>query len=156
MLARAIWKKTNEVIASGFLLAIGYSALLATVFVVFRQPLVELFIAEGVEYDEIRELASFMMLGLASYVMADATILVVGGVLRGAGDTRWLMIVSVIMHWLMLLAQYVVIKVLKYGPKASWMIFTVMILSIAAVYLVRLFSQRWRDPEVLKRVMAEH
>ena len=88
--------------------------------------------------------------------MADATILVVGGVLRGAGDTRWLMIVSVIMHWLMLLAQYVVIKVLKYGPKASWMIFTVMILSIAAVYLVRLFSQRWRDPEVLKRVMAEH
>lgn len=149
-------EQTNEVIASGFLLALGYSALLATVFVVFRQPLVELFITEGVEYEDIRELASFMMLGLASYVMADATILVVGGVLRGAGDTRWLMVTSVVMHWLMLLAQYVVIKVLKYGPKASWMIFTAMILSIAAVYLIRLFSQRWRDPEVLRQVMAEH
>ena len=149
-------EKTNEVIAAGFLLAIGYSALLATVFVIFRQPLVDLFISEGVDYEEIRQLASFMMLGLATYVMADAMILVIGGVLRGAGDTRWLMYASVLLHWLMLLEQYVVIKVLNYGPRASWIIFTVMILSIAGVYLVRLLGQRWRDPEVLKRVMAEH
>lgn len=147
--------KTNEVIFSGFILGLGYSAILATIFVLFREPLVELFIVGEGDHSEIRELSSFMMLGLASYVMADAVILVAGGVLRGAGDTRWLMISSAVLHWLMLLAQYVVIKVLNYGPEASWLIFVGMIISIAVVYLIRINGHHWRDPEVIKRVMAE-
>ena len=148
-------EQTNEVISAGFLIALGYSSVLGLLFVLFRLPLVEMFITEGVDYAEIIELGTFMMIGLATYVMADGTILVVGGVLRGAGDTRWMMIASVLLHWLMLIAQVVVIKVYEYGPKVSWVIFVIMILATAAVYLLRLFGQRWRDPEVLKAVMAE-
>jgi MATE family multidrug resistance protein len=147
--------RANEVISAGFVLGLSYSAVLAVVFVVFRENLVGLFIVGDSSHQDIRELSSFMMLGLASYVMADAVILITGGVLRGAGDTRWLMIASVALHWLMLLAQYVVIKVLNYGPKASWLIFVGMIISIAVVYVVRISGKQWRDPEVLKRVMAE-
>jgi MATE family multidrug resistance protein len=51
---------------------------LAVVFAVFREPLVELFITPGVDYQEIKELATYMMVGLSSYVMADAIILVAG------------------------------------------------------------------------------
>ena len=96
-----------------------------------------------------------MMIGLSSYVMADALIIVSGGVLRGAGDTRWLMYASVGLHWAMLVAQYYVILVWGYGPRVSWLTFCAMIFVIAVVYLWRLNSGVWREPERLKKVMAE-
>lgn len=147
--------KTNQVISAGFILGLGYSAVLASLYIVFRFPLVEIFAPPGGDFDAIRSLAGFMMVGLSSYAMADAIILVSGGVLRGAGDTRWLMLTSTFLHWAMLVAQYFIIRVFHYGPKASWMAFVVMILAIAVVYLIRLKGGRWRDPEVLRLVMAE-
>ena len=95
------------------------------------------------------------MIGLSTYVLADAVILVSGGILRGAGDTRWLMIASVTLHWAMLVAQFFIIQVLELSPRVSWIAFVVMILAIAVVYAWRLRQGRWRDPEVLERVMAE-
>jgi MATE family multidrug resistance protein len=55
----------------------------------------------------------------------------------------------------MLVAQYFIINVFEYGPRASWMAFVVMLLLIALVYGLRLWGGRWRDPEALSRAMAE-
>ncbi len=150
-----IMDRVDKIINAAFLLGLTYSSILAVIFVLCRQPLVELLITPGVDYAEIRTLATFMMMGLASYVMADAVILVVGGVLRGAGDTRWLMRASVLLHWLMLSAQFLAIKVLDFGPRTSWGIFVATIIAIAFVYTLRLYGNRWRSPDVLKRVLAE-
>ena len=148
--------KADEVIFSGFLLGLGYSSILALNFALFRHELVAVFTAPVGDYQSIRELASFMMLGLATYAMADATILITGGVLRGAGDTRWLMKASVTLHWAMLVAQYFIIRVYNFGPRVSWVGMVILILSIALVYYLRLRGNKWRDPEVLKLVMAEN
>ena len=67
------------------------------------------------------------MIGLSSYVLADAVILACGGVLRGAGDTRWLMVASVSLHWAMLVAQFFIIRVFDFSPKVSWLAFDTMI-----------------------------
>lgn len=148
-------ERTNEVIASAFLLGLSYSFVLATLYVTFRYPLVEVFAPPIGDFSEIRELSAFMMIGLSSYAMADAIILVSGGVLRGAGDTRWLMIASVSLHWAMLVAQYFIIRVFEYGPRVSWIAFVVMLLLIALVYGLRLWGGKWRAQDALARVMAE-
>ncbi|MFT7090464.1 MAG: MATE family multidrug resistance protein [Candidatus Azotimanducaceae bacterium] len=148
-------ERMNEVIRVGFSIGLGFSSVLAIVFFVFREPLVGIFLSQGTEV-EIVELAAFMMIGLSTYVMADATILVAGGVLRGAGDTRWLMWASILIHWLMLLVQYLVIKVWELGPKVAWVVFVIMILATAIMYLIRLWTPHWRTPEAFARVMAEH
>jgi len=147
--------KMREVVLSGFLIGVGYTLILTFCFFFFNQALVEIFISEGKYFASILELASFMMIGLACYVMADAVLLVTGGVLRGAGDTRWLMWVSVTIHWFMLLIIYIVIKELDMGPKVAWVVFVAMIIFTAAVYLTRLSSRSWRTPEALAKVMAE-
>lgn len=147
--------KADEVIYSGFLVGLGYSFVLAMFFITFRGQLVEIFTAPLEEFAEIRELAGFMMIGLATYAMADAVILITGGVLRGAGDTRWLMRASVTLHWIMLIFQYLIIEVFDFGPRISWLGFVIFILAIALVYFIRLRSNKWRDPEILKKVMAE-
>ncbi len=147
--------RTDEVITAAFAVSLVYSAVLAFTYIVFRYPLVEVFAPPTGDFSAIRELSAFMMIGLSSYVMADAVILVSGGVLRGAGDTRWLMIASVSLHWAMLVAQFFIIRVFELGPKISWLAFVVLVLAIAVVYAWRLRGGRWRDPDVLDSVMAE-
>jgi|TARA_B110000438_G_scaffold282029_1_gene308663 MATE family multidrug resistance protein len=149
-------ERANEVIAAGFLMGIAYSAVLAILYITFRFQLVEIFAPPDGDFSEIRSLAAFMMVGLSSYAMADAICLVSGGVLRGAGDTRWLMIVSVSLHWAMLVAQYFIILVFRLDPRISWLAFVVLMLCIAVVYMWRLISGKWRNPERLKLVMAEY
>ena len=148
-------ERTNEVITAGFIMGITYSAILAVIYITFRYPLVEVFAPPEGDFSEIRELSAFMMIGLSSYAMADAVCLVSGGVLRGAGDTRWLLAASVSLHWLMLVAQYFIILVLGLGPRVSWLSFVAMIFALAVVYVGRLRGGIWRDPERLAMVMAE-
>lgn len=147
--------RANEVIASGFLLALSYSGMLAIVFLIFRASLVGVFETQDEDFPAIRELASYMMIGLVSYMLADAIILISGGALRGAGDTRWIMVTSTSVHWLMLLAQYFVIVVYKMDPLVSWWVFVAMLIALALLYLGRLFGGTWRDPARLARVMHD-
>ena len=147
--------RTNQVISSGFILALGYAGLLVIIFLLFRDTLVNVFRTPDEDFDTIAKLASSMMIGLCTYMLADATIMVAGGTLRGAGDTRWVMVTSISLHWLMLVAQYYVIVVRKLEPMVSWWVFVAMILCLALAYLWRLLGGRWRQPERLARVMRE-
>ena len=148
-------QRADEVVTAGFVIGLTYSAVLAGLYIVFRFPLVEIFAPPEGDFTEIRNLAGFMMVGLSSYAMADAVIQVTGGVLRGAGDTRWLMVASVSLHWAMLVAQYFIIRVFELGPKVAWLAFVALIFAIAVVFVIRLRGERWRDEEALARVMAE-
>ncbi len=147
--------RANQVISSGFILALGYAGVLAVLFLVFRMPLVNVFRTPGTEFDAIAQLAGSMMIGLCTYMLADATISIAGGALRGAGDTRWVMVTSISLHWLMLVAQYYVIVVRRLEPLVSWWVFVAMLLCLALAYLGRLLGGRWRQPERLAGVMRE-
>ncbi|MEH6583586.1 MAG: MATE family efflux transporter [Halioglobus sp.] len=147
--------RANQVISSGFIAALGYSGLLAVLFLVFRHELVAVFETPGQDFLEIATLAGQMMIGLSTYMVADAVILISGGALRGAGDTRWIMITSVTVHLLMLIAQYFIIMVYDFGPMVSWWTFVAMLITLAAIYLWRLLGGVWRHPERLARVLAE-
>ncbi|MBM69992.1 MAG: MATE family efflux transporter [Haliea sp.] len=147
--------RANQVIAAGFTVALGFSVLLALFFVLFRYELMMVFATPEQDFSAIAALGASMMLGMATYVVADAVILVCSGVLRGAGDTRWLMNTSMTLHVLMLLGQYVMIKHLGVGPLVSWWGFVAMLLALALVYLLRLRGTTWRRPSRLARVMAE-
>ena len=147
--------RVNEVMTASFVVALAYSAVLAALYITCRYPLVDVFAPPSGDFSAIRELSAFMMIGLSSYVMVDAIIIVSGGILRGAGDTRWLMVASVSLHWAMLVAQFFIIHVLEFSPKVSWIAFAAMIFAIALVYVMRLKGERWRDQDVLDLVMAE-
>lgn len=148
-------RQANEVTTAGYILGIGYSLFLAIMFLTFRDTLVELFIFYEESAEEIRSLARYMMIGLSCYVLCEGMLQVASGVLRGAGDTSWVMWASTSLHWAMLIIQFFIIKVFAFGPRASWIAFVIMILGIASVFIYRLSSNRWRDPDKLQAVMAE-
>jgi len=148
-------RRANQVIASGFIVAFAYSGCLALIFLLFRAELVGLFDNGGEDFAAIQDLGSAMMVGLVTYMIADATILISGGALRGAGDTRWIMLTSIGVHWLMLVVQYFVILVYRFSPLVSWWVFVAMLIVLAMLYLGRLLGGTWRRPERLARVMHE-
>jgi MATE family multidrug resistance protein len=147
--------RANQVISSGLIVAMSYSGLLAILFLAFRMDLVDVFSTPGEDFAEIRSLAGNMMFGLVTYMVADAVILICGGALRGAGDTRWIMLTSISLHWAMLVVQYFAIVVMDWDPLVSWWVFVAMLLVLAALYLARLLGARWRQPERLARVMQD-
>lgn len=148
-------ERSKEVIAAGFLLGVCYSGVLGLAFIVFREPLMMIFATPGVDFSPILAVGAPMMVGMAMYVVADSLILVCSGVLRGAGDTRWLMITSIAIHVIMLLVQLLVILVLELGPLISWAVFVITLIVQALIYLGRLTRGRWRAPERLAAVMRE-
>ncbi|MEM1142490.1 MAG: MATE family efflux transporter [Pseudomonadota bacterium] len=147
--------RAEEVIGAGYLLGGSYAATLAVLFVIFRYPLLDVFSVPGQDFSGIRAIGGPMMIGMASYVIADAVILVSSGVLRGAGDTVWLMKTSMVLGVLMLLVQVGVILVWKLGPLTSWFVLVATIIAKATLYGLRVRGDTWRAPERLESVMAE-
>ncbi|MCR9104055.1 MAG: MATE family efflux transporter [Gammaproteobacteria bacterium] len=148
-------QRAIEVIKAGFMLALFYSGVLAIGFLIYREPLVAVFDNGGEDFSQILALGSQMMVGLVTYMLADAVILISGGALRGAGDTRWIMLTSISVHWIMLIVQYLVIVVYQLGPMVSWWVFVAMLLSLAVLYLWRLLGGKWAGAERLAKVMSE-
>jgi len=147
--------RTGEGIAAGFLLGSSFSGCLGLVFVVFRDSLLRIFSVEGQDFSAILAVGGPMMVGMATYVVADAVLLVCSGVLRGAGDTQWLMKTSIAVHIAMLLVQILVIVVWKLGALTSWYVFVATINAQATLYLIRVLNERWKAPERIAAVLAE-
>ncbi|MFK7976854.1 MAG: MATE family efflux transporter [Halioglobus sp.] len=147
--------RANEVIAAGFMLAFAYAGTLSVIFLIFRIELVAFFDTGGADFPAILAIGSQMMVGLVTYMLADATILISGAVLRGAGDTRWIMLTSMSLHWVMLVIQYLTIVVYRLDALISWWVFVATLLILAIIYLWRLLGNTWRRPERLAKVLAE-
>ena len=85
------------------------------------------------------------LLRLASlYTLADATQLVFSGALRGAGDTTWVMIVSGIMHWMMAIAAFILIRILVVPPVVVWLFFIGFVISLGVVTFLRHRGGAWQ------------
>lgn len=149
------FQRTGEVVFAGFLLGISYAGVLGVLFVTFREYLLRVFSVEGQDFSAILAIGAPMMVGMSTYVVADALILVCGGVLRGAGDTHWLMKTSIAIHIVMLVIQIFVILLWKLGPLTSWYVFVATIISQAIIYSIRVLGGRWRSPERLAAVFAD-
>jgi MATE family multidrug resistance protein len=147
--------RANAVITAGLVIAVSYAGTMALIFVTLRESLLGIFATPGADFSGVIAIGSKMMIGLATYAVADALILVSTGVLRGAGDTRWLMLTSITVHLLTLMVQLVVILWLELPAIASWWVFVGMLISNAVIYLTRVLGGRWRQPDRLARVMAE-
>jgi MATE family multidrug resistance protein len=147
--------RVNAVIKAGLLIAVSYAGFMAVLFITQREALLGVFATPGEDFSEVLAIGSKMMVGLATYAVADALILVSTGVLRGAGDTRWLMLTSITVHLITLAVQLLVILYWKMPAIVCWWVFVAMLISNAVIYLLRVRGARWRQPERLARVMAE-
>jgi MATE family multidrug resistance protein len=141
---------------SGIKITSTYALLMTSLFVFQTHALVSVFTTGGApgEYDQVIPLAVATLRIAALYLLGDGLILVFSGVLRGAGDTRWTMIVTVILHWCLAGTSFVLIKVAQVPPLVAWAAFILLVFSIAIALGLRFRGGVWRTIQVIEPMPA--
>jgi len=124
----------------------SFASILVLLFVFGARPLVNVF-ASGLENGgiDVAPMAIIMLRMAAIYTLADATQLILAGALRGAGDTRFVMIISIILHWLFAGVAWYSIKVLKIPPVSMWTIFIIFVMTLGVAMFLRYRFGKWRE-----------
>ncbi len=128
-----------------------FSILMTVLFVFFPETLVSVF-ARGEnagDFDDVIPLAASMLRIAALYTTSDSVCLVFSGALRGAGDTKWVMRVSITFHWVMTGIAAVLINVFDVGPIGVWLVFAGLIASLAVMLYTRFYRGHWQSIQVI-------
>lgn len=95
-------------------------------------------------------LAETLLRLAALYTLADVTQIVFGGALRGAGDTRWIMAVSVVIHWIMAALSFYMIRIRQASPVLVWCVFIAMVMSLGLIMFLRFLRGKWRSLRIIQ------
>ncbi|MFC1820310.1 MATE family efflux transporter [Thermodesulfobacteriota bacterium] len=130
---------------SGLIIAFSWAIIMATAFLSATEHLVQIFITSDLAgFTEVSPLAVILLRMASLYLIFDGCLVIIGGALRGAGDTVWIMWVSVILHWIMLVGQYYLIKIRHISPIGSWLFFVGFIIALSVTFILRYRSGRWQ------------
>lgn len=122
-----------------------YSGCMVLIFVAATRALVGTFASGfGEQGPQIARLAATLVRLAALYILADSAQIVFAGALRGAGDTRWVMYMSVGLHWVFSILAVVLIRVVRMPPVASWISFIVFVMAMGLAMFLRFRTDRWQ------------
>ncbi|MFP6584406.1 MAG: MATE family efflux transporter [Candidatus Hydrogenedentota bacterium] len=94
---------------------------------------------------EVIALGHVLLICAATFALFDAVNIVLSGALRGAGDTRWMMIAMFIGSWCgSLPLAYLFAVVLGMQAKGAWIGATIYIILLSGVFLHRFHGEKWR------------
>lgn len=140
----------------GIRIALVYMGLCGLVFVSFRYSLVNLFIPEGTPPDDVERVVSLgskFLIATAAFQLFDAIAMVVNGALRGAGDTVWPGIFTLVLSWSVIVAGG--LAMVKYFPGLEsvgpWISAAAYITLLASALFVRFLMGRWKAIDLLKQ-----
>jgi multidrug resistance protein, MATE family len=136
-------------------MALTYMGTMALVYVLLPNLLLkghELGMSPGklAEFDELRHTTTILLRFVAAYCLFDAMCVVFTGTLKGAGDTRFIMIVSLLLTPLPVAAAWIGIRFFGLGLIWCWIAITLWICISGVIYLGRFLQGRWRHMRVIE------
>lgn len=122
-----------------------YAGFMALLFLVIPHHLVMLINKDP----EVVKLGSMILRVAAIFLLFDSMGIAANGCLRGAGDTRWAMIIGVSYAWFIFVPlAYVGAMTLKGGAVGAWAGATVYIIAIGLTYFLRFHRGKWRSIKI--------
>ena len=126
-------------------IAWSFAAFLAVIFFLGARPLVDLFALRLEDAGTSVAPMARIMLRLATiYILADANQLIFAGALRGAGDTKFVMRISVILHWIFAAIAWYAVKIAVIPPVSMWIIFIGFVVCLGITMIFRYRFGAWR------------
>lgn len=143
--ARATW--------NALAIALGYMLLISVLYVLAPQVFLGTFFLEGTAREtdaEVRSLALVLLRFVAAYNLFDAIAMVFVGALKGAGDTRFVLFVSLVLAALLIGASWLAVDVMEWRLYGTWSIITLWIWLMGSIYFVRFLGGKWRQMRVIE------
>jgi MATE family multidrug resistance protein len=140
----------------GVITAMVWMGFCGVIFWIFRYPLARFF-ATSDQADEIVRIGAGIMICAAIFQLSDAVGIVYIGALRGSGDTKWPMFVTVGLSWCIIVgggfaAVTLLPQLESLGP---WIAASVYVIVMGATVAWRFESGAWRKIDLLRRGPAQ-
>jgi MATE family multidrug resistance protein len=146
---------------AGLLLAVTYMGLCGLAFYLFRYSLIGLFVRVSAEtgeavrpeqIDQIVQIGGRMMVWAAMFQVFDAVGIIFIGALRGAGETLWPMLVTLVLSWAVLIGGGCLMvryawQLQSIGP---WIAASAYVILLGLVMAWRFESGAWRRIQLVK------
>lgn len=144
---------------TGLKVALCYMGTCGLLFLIFRRQMIGLFIDADTSPEDratLVRLASGMLIATACFQLCDAVAMIVSGALRGAGDTIWPGVVTVILSWTLIVGGGHLIVALapsleSIGP---WIAAASYIVALCCTFYARFLAGHWKKIDLLKRGVA--
>lgn len=105
---------------------------------------------------QVRQTTIVLLRFVAAYGLFDAMCVVFSSAVKGAGDTRFVMITTLVMAGVLAGATYLVIDVWGLGLVGAWTLVTAWVGVLGMIYALRFRQGRWRRMRVIEEpVLAE-
>jgi MATE family multidrug resistance protein len=122
-----------------------YMAAMGLVFAAFGRPLVAMFTDDV----QVIDLAARLMLWAACFQLGDGVQVVLSGALRGAGDTKYVMLTGLAGAWFVFAPlAFGLMAGLGMGVEAGWIAINGWVLALATLLIVRFRGERWKSARI--------
>jgi len=143
---------------SAFILTTAYMVAVAIAYVIVP----DLFLApfrsktDPTQYETIRDIGVVLLRFVAFYSLFDTLNLIFAAAVKGAGDTRFVMVISVLLAWLMMvIPSYVSCVILDLGLYWMWTWATLYVSVVGFVFLWRFLGGKWKQMRVIE-ILPHH
>jgi len=145
--ARATWTSLG--------LAMSYIAVLSLLFVFTPSLFLDVFFMHdtdpAAEQAAVYRMATVLLRFVAAYCMFDAMNMVFVSAIKGAGDTRFVLYVSLVMAAMLAGLSWLTIEVWQLGIYACWTVVTGWVWAMGVVFWLRFLQGSWRSMRVIEQ-----
>jgi MATE family multidrug resistance protein len=141
---------------SGFHMTFVYMTSIAAAYLLLPDIFVAPFalLADPQEFSEIYRYSIVLLRFVAIYSIFDTMNIIFCSAIKGAGDTRFVMIVTVILSFcVLIIPTYLAIVVFEYGLMISWVFATIYIILLGVSFYLRFIGGKWKTMRVIEKVL---
>ncbi len=131
-------------------IAIAYMGFISALYVITPNLFLFAFFMEEQEGgQQIRTMAVVLLRYVAAYNIFDALNLVFANAVKGAGDTHFVLFVSLAMAIVLAVSTWIGLQRFNFGLHGSWSLVTVWISLLGTIYIARFCQGKWRSMRVI-------
>jgi MATE family multidrug resistance protein len=139
---------------SGFHLTFVYMTSIAAAYVLLPDVFVAPFAlkADPQGFSEIYSYSVVLLRFVAVYSIFDTLNIIFTSAIKGAGDTRFVMFVTVLLSlFVLIIPTYLAIVVFQYGLMVSWVLATIYIIVLGITFYLRFIGGKWKSMRVIEQ-----
>lgn len=136
-------------------IGIAYMASITLLYVVWPNLFLQAFVDEKLDPDylaKLQHMALMLLYFVAAYNLFDATQIIFVSALKGSGDTRFIMYLSLTMATVLAVMSYLAVEVFDFDVYGCWVLIVVWLVIMAAAYFWRFMTGKWRHMRVIEQV----
>lgn len=158
MVGKAMGMKRPDLAARraylGIGLTMGYMGACALGFLIFGERLIAVFVDKGTDPQtaaNILRIGAWVMVIAAVFQLFDAMAITISGALRGAGDTVWPGVITVILSWTVIVGGGHAMIALGPGLESlgPWIASAAYVIALGSLLAARFIRGRWKQIDLL-------